>query len=233
MNHFLQEEKQGLTSTNSCTGYTSKSVTTNHGTVRVTCPGDRPGCSVPLIIPNNQTFRWFWRSDCGVVRSRHVDMGYPKFPLRTVRYEVKASLIFEVTDESMLSVTQCKIVPLIRCIPWSSLTPFASRIVMPAMRSYPKPCILFWGRDDGTKDILCLWLGDTESAAFWLNVFNELKLWGVQDILIAVSDGLSDVFSSLKRPFLARLIKLHREFSQDCSRYQIHLQSDKCQNGTE
>ncbi|MCB7456975.1 transposase [Sutterella wadsworthensis] len=59
MNHFLQEEKQGLTSTNSCNGYTSKSVTTNHGTVRVTCPGDRPGCSVPLIIPNNQTFRWF------------------------------------------------------------------------------------------------------------------------------------------------------------------------------
>ena len=198
MNHFLQEEKQGLTSTNSCNGYTSKSVTTNHGTARVTCPGDRPGRSVPLIIPKQSdvsmvlTIR-LWRCTLAACR--------PKFPLRTVRHEVKASLIFEVTDEIMLSVTQCKIVPLIRCIPWSSLTPFASRFVMPAMRSYPKPCILFWGRDDGTKDILCLWLGDTESAAFWLNVFNELKLWGVQDILIAVSDGLSDVFSSLETAF--------------------------------
>ena len=43
---------------------------------------------------------------------------------------------------------------------------------------------------DGTKDILGLWIETTEGAKFWLKVMNELKARGVEDILIAVVDGL-------------------------------------------
>ncbi len=43
---------------------------------------------------------------------------------------------------------------------------------------------------DGTKDILGLWIEQTEGAKFWLRVMNELKTRGVEDILIAVVDGL-------------------------------------------
>lgn len=43
---------------------------------------------------------------------------------------------------------------------------------------------------DGTKDILGLWIEQTEGAKFWLRVMNELKGCGVSDILIAVVDGL-------------------------------------------
>jgi len=43
---------------------------------------------------------------------------------------------------------------------------------------------------DGTKDILGLWIEQTEGAKFWLRVMNELKNRGVADILIAVVDGL-------------------------------------------
>ena len=43
---------------------------------------------------------------------------------------------------------------------------------------------------DGTKDILGLWIETTEGAKFWLKVMNELKACGVEDILIAVVDGL-------------------------------------------
>src|SRR4051812_1709014 len=45
-------------------------------------------------------------------------------------------------------------------------------------------------RHDGTKDVLGLWMEQTEGARFWLRVMNELKDRGVQDILIAVVDGL-------------------------------------------
>ncbi|MCG1019132.1 MULTISPECIES: IS256 family transposase [Burkholderiaceae] len=45
-------------------------------------------------------------------------------------------------------------------------------------------------RRDGTRDVLGLWIEHTEGAKFWLRVVNELKLRGVQDILIAVVDGL-------------------------------------------
>ena len=43
---------------------------------------------------------------------------------------------------------------------------------------------------DGTKDILGLWIETTEGAKFWLKVMNDLKARGVEDILIAVIDGL-------------------------------------------
>jgi len=43
---------------------------------------------------------------------------------------------------------------------------------------------------DGTKDILGIWIENTEGAKFWLRVMNDLKNRGVDDILIAVVDGL-------------------------------------------
>ena len=43
---------------------------------------------------------------------------------------------------------------------------------------------------DGTKEILGIWIEQTEGAKFWLKVMNELKTRGIADILIAVVDGL-------------------------------------------
>jgi hypothetical protein len=43
---------------------------------------------------------------------------------------------------------------------------------------------------DGEKDVLGLWIEQTEGAKFWLKVINELKGRGVNDILVAVVDGL-------------------------------------------
>lgn len=43
---------------------------------------------------------------------------------------------------------------------------------------------------DGSRDILGLWIEGTEGAKFWMKVFNDLKTRGVNDILIAVTDGL-------------------------------------------
>jgi putative transposase len=45
---------------------------------------------------------------------------------------------------------------------------------------------------DGNKDVLGMWIGENESAKFWLSVLNELKNRGVQDILITCVDNLTD-----------------------------------------
>jgi transposase-like protein len=44
---------------------------------------------------------------------------------------------------------------------------------------------------DGLREVLGLWIADNEGAKFWLSVMNELKNRGVQDVLIAVVDGLN------------------------------------------
>jgi putative transposase len=52
-------------------------------------------------------------------------------------------------------------------------------------------------RPDGSRDILGLWIENTEGAKFWMKVFNDLKTRGVADILIAVTDGLKGMSEAL------------------------------------
>ena len=50
---------------------------------------------------------------------------------------------------------------------------------------------------DGTRDILGIWIEQTEGAKFWLKVFNDVKTRGCVDILIAVTDGLKGMPEAL------------------------------------
>ena len=56
-------------------------------------------------------------------------------------------------------------------------------------------------RRDGTREILGLWIETTEGAKFWMKVFNDLKTRGVNDILIAVTDGLTGMPAALEAVF--------------------------------
>ena len=60
---------------------------------------------------------------------------------------------------------------------------------------------------DGTKDILGLWIEQTEGAKFWLRVMNELKARGVGDILIAVVDGLKGFPDAITAVFAQTVIQ--------------------------
>ena len=73
-------------------------------------------------------------------------------------------------------------------------------------------------RPEGTKDILGLWIETSEGAKFWLRVMTELKNRGVEDILIAVVDGLKGFPGSYRRRVPAddradlRIVHLIRQF---------------------
>lgn len=54
---------------------------------------------------------------------------------------------------------------------------------------------------DGTRDILGIWIENTEGAKFWMKVFNDLKTRGVEDVLIAVTDGLKGMPEALSALF--------------------------------
>ncbi len=53
----------------------------------------------------------------------------------------------------------------------------------------------------GLKDILGIWIGESESSSFWLGVCNDLKNHGVEDILIACKDGLSGFSKAINAAF--------------------------------
>jgi putative transposase len=62
-------------------------------------------------------------------------------------------------------------------------------------------------RPDGSRDILGLWIENTEGAKFWMKVFNDLKTRGVADILIAVTDGLKGMAEALTAVYPATTLQ--------------------------
>jgi putative transposase len=60
---------------------------------------------------------------------------------------------------------------------------------------------------DGTRDILGLWIEGTEGAKFWLKVFNDLKIRGVNEVLIVVTDGLKGIGEALAAVFPATTLQ--------------------------
>ena len=60
---------------------------------------------------------------------------------------------------------------------------------------------------DGRREILGLWIEAAEGAKFWMKVFNDLKTRGVEDILIAVTDGLKSMPEALDTVFPATTLQ--------------------------
>ena len=61
---------------------------------------------------------------------------------------------------------------------------------------------------EGYKEFLGLWIGEQEGSKFWLNVFSELKNWGVRDILIACVDGLSGFSEAIETAYPQAQVQL-------------------------
>ena len=62
-------------------------------------------------------------------------------------------------------------------------------------------CLALVVDEDGCKHMVGMWIGENETAKFWLSVLNDLKVRGLQDALIAVMDGLKGFAEALETAF--------------------------------
>lgn len=64
-------------------------------------------------------------------------------------------------------------------------------------------------RNDGLKEILGMWINETESASFWLSVLTDLRARGVNDILIACTDNLIGFTKAIAEVFPETITQLY------------------------
>ena len=104
--------------------------------------------------------------------------------------EVSPDLISRVTDAVLDEVRQWQNRPLDPVYPVVFFDALRVKIRDEGMVKNKAVYVALALNPDGEKDVLGLWIEQTEGAKFWLKVINELKMRGVNDILIAVVDGL-------------------------------------------
>jgi putative transposase len=187
--HLEAENADGQT--NHRNGYSKKSVLTATSKMTLAVPRDRAGTFDPQLIAKYQ--RRFPDFD-----EKIVSMYARGMSVREIRghleelygLDVSPDLISAVTDAVLDEVAEWQNRPLDASYPLVFFDALRVKIRDEGFVRNKAVYIALGVMPDGTKDILGLWIEQTEGAKFRLRVMNELKGRGIGDILIAVVDGL-------------------------------------------
>lgn len=189
-------------------GKSSKTVLTEDGPLRIDVPRDRQGRFEPLLIPKHE--RRFTGFDDKIVALYARGMTVREIQaFLTEQYgtEVSPGFISSVTDAVMAEVTAWQSRPLEPMYPVVFFDALRVKIREEAVVRNKAIYLALGVLPDGTRDILGLWIENTEGAKFWMKVFNDLKTRGVADILIAVTDGLKGMPEALAAVFPATTLQ--------------------------
>jgi len=194
--------------TNHRNGVSAKTVLTGEGPVRVEVPRDRQGTFEPLLIPKHE--RRFTGFDDKIVAlyARGMTMREIQgFLSEQYGVDVSPEFISSVTDAVMEEVGAWQARPLEPMYPVVFFDALRVKIREDAVVRNKAVYLALGVLPDGTRDILGLWIETTEGAKFWMKVFNDLKTRGVNDILIAVTDGLKGMPEALAAVFPATTLQ--------------------------
>ncbi|MFC6284304.1 IS256 family transposase [Polaromonas aquatica] len=189
-------------------GASAKTVLTEDGPLRIEVPRDRTGSFEPLLIPKHE--RRFTGFDDKIVAMYARGMTVREiqgFLAEQYGTEVSPDLISSVTDAVMSEVTAWQARALEPMYPVVFFDALRVKIREDAVVRNKAIYLALGVRPDGTRDILGLWIESTEGAKFWMKVFNDLKTRGVNDILIAVTDGLKGMAEALGAVFPATTLQ--------------------------
>ena len=173
-------------------GYATKTMKSDHGKFELDVPRDRNGSFEPQIVKKNQTtmtdeiekkmLSLYALGNSYSQISKHIEDIYG--------VEFSKAAISAVTDKIIPMLQEWKTRPLEAVYPFIFLDAIHYKVKEDG-RYISKAFYTVLGvRVDGKKEVLGLYLGESEGAKFWLQVLTDLNNRGVQDILIASVDGL-------------------------------------------
>jgi putative transposase len=188
---YEPHEEKGRKSGNSRNGHGRKRITGEDGNMTITVPRDREASFEPQIIKKGQ--RRFDGFDDKIISmySRGMSVREIRGHLEELYgVDVAPSLISRVTDEVMDEVREWQSRPLDEVYPLIIFDALRVKIRDEGTVRNKAVYLALGFTMDGHKEVLGLWIEQTEGAKFWLRVMNEIKNRGVNDVFIAVVDGL-------------------------------------------
>ena len=208
--HLGHERHESVANTagNTRNGKSKKTLKGEFGELPIEVPRDRHGSFEPQLIPKHQT-RWTGFDDKIIsLYARGMTVREIGAHLQEMYgTEVSPSLISSVTDAVSEEVKAWQARPLDPIYPIVYLDCIHVKVREGAVRV--KAVYLAIGITmEGNKEVLGLWLAQSEGAKFWLQVVTELRNRGVQDIFIACVDGLKGFPEAIEAVFPKTVVQL-------------------------
>jgi putative transposase len=196
---YPKNDPSGNLTGNSRNGHYNKTLKTNFGEAKMNVPRDRNGSFEPLVVKKGESVQ----SD---VEEKIISMYAKGMTTRDINEHMQEIYGVSISSDMVSSITD-KVQPLIeewQSRPLDALYPVVyCDGVHFKVRDNGKivsKCayILLGVSAEGSKEVLGIWIGESEGAKFWMQVLSEIKHRGVEDILICCVDGLSGFSDAIK-----------------------------------
>ena len=200
--HLGYDKHSKARTSNTRNGYGSKTIKTSLGESEIQVPRDRDGSFNPMIVPKRKNMIDGIENVVISLYAKGMSNSDIEEQIREIYgFQVSTSTISRITDKVSEDIVAWQNRPLepVYFIVWMDGIVFKVR---ENSRIINKTIYIAVGlRKDGKKEVLGLWLGKSESAAFWMSVLTDIKARGVTDILITATDNLNGFTDTITSVF--------------------------------
>lgn len=199
---YEKNDTRNKETTNRRNGHSKKQVRSEYGQIDLAVPRDREGEFEPEIVKKHQKNVTGIEEQILALYTKGVSTREIQDHLHQLYgVEVSPTLISNVTNKIMPLIKEWQGRPLQQIYAILFLDAIHFKVKQDG-QIVNKAAYMAIGVDlDGHKDVLGIWLGEHESAKFWLTVLNELRNRGVQDILIISVDNLKGFTEAISACF--------------------------------
>ena len=205
MNHHLgydSNDKGPKKDDNRRNGYGTKTLKTSQGEVEIEVPRDRDGSFEPQVIPKR-------KKDVSAIEKKVLAMYARGMSQKDISatiediygFSMSHEMISDITDAVIPELEEWRNRPLNKCYAFV----FVDCLYVTLRSDYEaKECAVYviLGYDlSGRKEILGLWISESESKNQWMQIFDEIKTRGVEDIFFLSMDGVSGLEQGAKAIF--------------------------------
>lgn len=199
---YNSNDKNPKENDNRRNGYGKKTLKTTQGEVEIEVPRDRDGSFEPTIVPKRQ-------KDVSAIEDKVLAMYARGMSQRDISstiediygFSVSHEMISDITDSVLEELNEWRNRPLKKCYAFT----FVDCMYVTLRNDYEvKECAVYviLGYDlHGHKEILGIWLSESESKNYWMQIFDDIKARGVEDIFFISMDGVSGLEAGAKAIF--------------------------------
>lgn len=200
---YTKYDYRNKESDNCRNGHSEKSVRSSFGEIALSVPRDRKGEFEPQMVKKHQT------SLSGDIEEKILSMYAKGMSTSDIEAHIRDIYGLSVSDSTVSRVTD-KILPVVKEWQMRPLESVYAVVFLDAIHFHVRSegqivkkavYIAIGMQMDGIRYVLGMWVGENESAKFWLSILNSLRNRGVRDILIAWVDGLTGFTNAIEAVF--------------------------------
>lgn len=220
---YAKHSAEGINSGNSRNGKTYKKVKTKLGEVDLNIPRDRNSTFEPVLVPKRSRTVEGIEDVVISLYARGMSVRDIELQIKDIYgYSISEATISNITSKVHSHITEWQSRPLssVYFVVWMDGIVFKVRQNGKVIN---KTIYLAVGlNSEGMKEVLGMWLGESESASFWMNVLTDLRARGVDDILITSTDnlkGFTEAITSIFPQSITQICVVHQ--IRNASRYVV------------